>query len=186
MVTFSWFGRIEKLSRYMMTISIQGRITGSTLLLWCGFRHLKITAHHHCHDGQLTSATIKETVPIMRHINRKSHPISWFEQPQQKTDVTSVFHVCLNSGCPDQGIGRPVLFTNLDWRSYSMCIFSPFFGGCQNQEIGQTFLFRVHKIWTCSYFGEDSVTKKSLKRPKITEKAKNHWKITEKSLKRLL
>jgi hypothetical protein len=39
---------------------------------------------------------------------------------------------------------------------------SHFFSGYQNQEIGQTFLFKGHKIETCSYFGVDSAIKKSL------------------------
>jgi hypothetical protein len=34
------------------------------------------------------------------------------------------------------------------------------FCGCSNQEIGRTFLFKGHKIGTCSYCGADSVTKK--------------------------
>jgi hypothetical protein len=37
-----------------------------------------------------------------------------------------------------------------------------FFSGCPNQEIGQTFLFKGHKIGTSSYLGADSATKKTL------------------------
>ena len=37
---------------------------------------------------------------------------------------------------------------------------SLFLCGCPNQEIGQTFLFKGHKIGTSSYFGADSATKK--------------------------
>jgi hypothetical protein len=36
------------------------------------------------------------------------------------------------------------------------------FSGCPNKEIGQTFIFKGHKIGTCSYFGADSATKKQL------------------------
>ena len=36
---------------------------------------------------------------------------------------------------------------------------SVFISGCQNQEIGRTFLFKGHKIGTCSYFCADSATK---------------------------
>jgi hypothetical protein len=36
---------------------------------------------------------------------------------------------------------------------------SGFFSGDQNQEIGQTFLFKGHKIGASSYFGADSAIK---------------------------
>jgi hypothetical protein len=37
---------------------------------------------------------------------------------------------------------------------------SGFFSGCPNQERGRTFLFKGHKIGTCSHFGADYATKK--------------------------
>jgi hypothetical protein len=33
-----------------------------------------------------------------------------------------------------------------------------------NHEIGETFLFKGHKIGTCSYFGADSATKRCTRR----------------------
>jgi hypothetical protein len=47
-------------------------------------------------------------------------------------------------------------------RALHSIVTSDFFSGCPIQEIGQTFLFKGHKVGTCSYFGADSATKKSL------------------------
>jgi hypothetical protein len=44
-------------------------------------------------------------------------------------------------------------------RRHEIGVSSVFYSGCPNQEIGQTFIFKGHKIRTCSCLGADYATK---------------------------